>query len=75
MPRDADELCYQTARKIEKVHPQWMVVWGLYSREYWAFPLLPVPRGTIVHAPDPGLLVTAIDEVELTAAQSTQPGW
>ena len=74
-PTDTDESNYGTARQIENGHPHWMVVWGLYSRQYWAFPLLPVPPGTIVHAADPVMLVTAIEEVELTAAQSVQPGW
>ena len=75
LPTDTDELNYDTARQIEKGHPYWMVVWGLYSRQYWAFPLLPVPRGTIVHAADPVMLVAAIEEVELTAAQTAGPGW
>jgi hypothetical protein len=70
-----DEQSYETAWNIEQEHPHWMVVWGLYSRQYWAFPLLDVPPGTIVHAPDPVMLVAAIEEVELTAAHSAEPGW
>ncbi|MGH7869693.1 MAG: hypothetical protein ACREP9_19215 [Candidatus Dormibacteraceae bacterium] len=74
-PTDTDEQSYETAQKIEQAHPHWMVVWGLYSREYWAFPLLDVPRGTIVHATDPDMLVAAIEDVELAAAHSAEPGW
>jgi hypothetical protein len=74
-PTGRDEQSYEAARTIEKAHPHWMVVWGLYSRQYWAFPLLDVPPGIIVHAPDPVMLVTAIEEVELAAAQSAEPGW
>ena len=74
-PTDTDAVCYEMAQKIEKAHPHWMVVWGLYSRLYWAFPRLDVPRGTLVHAADPVMLVAAIEYEELTAAQSAGPGW
>jgi hypothetical protein len=74
-PTGRDEQFYETARKIEKEHPHWMIVWGLFSRQYWAFPLFDVPPGTIVHAADPVMLVAAIEEVELTAAQTAGPGW
>jgi hypothetical protein len=38
------------ASEIELSHPDWMVMWGCYSRQFWAFPLFLVPQGTMVSA-------------------------
>jgi hypothetical protein len=39
------------ATEIEREHPDWVVIWGCYSRLFWAFPRFPVPRGEMVSAP------------------------
>lgn len=51
--RAADEGRRGTAARIGHDFPQWLVMWGMYSRQYWAYPLFDAPRGTIVHSADP----------------------
>jgi len=41
----------QVAAEIEQSHPHWAVIWGCYSRRFWAFPYFQAPQGTIVSAP------------------------
>ena len=65
-----DDACRELARRIEKANPHWLVMWGAFSREYWAYHLLPVPSGTIVHAPIVEALLTGMREVELTVISS-----
>jgi hypothetical protein len=54
-----------TAREIERSHPQWMVMWGCYTRLFWAFPRFRVPSGTIVSARGDKGLLTDMREVEI----------
>jgi hypothetical protein len=57
------------AARIEQKHPGWVVLWGMFSRRYWAFPTnTAIPRGTILSAPQPRELVAAIRQAELAAA-------
>jgi len=46
----------------------WLVFWGVYSRQYWAFPLFQARQHTIVRANDPEMLATAMREIELEAS-------
>jgi muconolactone delta-isomerase len=71
--------CRETARRIEKANRRWLVMWGVFSREYWAYPLFSVPSGTIMHAADAEMLMARMREVELasmsrTATASRRPG-
>jgi hypothetical protein len=50
MPADEHEANRETARQIESHHPGWMVLWGVYSKQYVAFPLFAAPPGTILTA-------------------------
>jgi hypothetical protein len=50
MPAEDDEANRETARQIELQHPGWMVLWGVYSKQYVAFPLFAAPAGTILTA-------------------------
>lgn len=68
-PPSDDDRYPEIAATIGREHPRWVVLWGPYSREFWAYPCLPVPRGTIVHAGDPDMLVAGMSDVELMAAQ------
>jgi hypothetical protein len=63
-----------------------MVMWGCYSRLYWAFPRFPVPKGTIISVSDPDSLVAEIDDIEaeshwqppramVTSAATSPPDW
>jgi len=44
------------AVRIGRDFPRWLILWGAYSREYWAYPCFRVPPGTVLHSPDPGEL-------------------
>jgi len=41
-----------TADRLMAVFPHWLVIWGPYSREFWAFPCFDVSAGTVLHAAD-----------------------
>ncbi len=47
-------------------------IWGVYSREYWAFACFDVPQGIMVHSVDPNELVRQMREVELREAAGRQ---
>jgi hypothetical protein len=48
-----DERRRETAARIGLDFPRRLVMWGTYSRQYWAYPLFDAPAGTIVHSADP----------------------
>jgi hypothetical protein len=51
--RDVPVIDYQEriiARQTELSHPQWVVMWGCYTRAFWAFPRFSVSPGTLVSA-------------------------
>jgi hypothetical protein len=50
MPADDHEANRETARQLESQRPGWMVLWGVYSKQYVAFPLSAAPAGTILTA-------------------------
>ncbi len=57
------------AARIARERPGWVVLWGVFSRRYWAFPTDPaIPCGTILSAPYPRELLAAIGQAELAAA-------
>jgi hypothetical protein len=60
----------ETAARVEKACPGWLVMWGPYYREYWAYPCFNVPQGTILHSGDPGELVREMRSVQMSAMKS-----
>ena len=54
----------ETARQIEQQRPGWMVVYGIYSKEFVAFPLFHAPPGTILTAGYPPALTARMQELE-----------
>jgi hypothetical protein len=50
MSPEETEAYRETARQIELQRPGWMVLWGVYSKQYVAFPLFAAPAGTILTA-------------------------
>jgi hypothetical protein len=69
-PDEHDDRCRELAARIESEHPGWLVIWGPYSREFWAFAYLHVPSGTLIHASDPETLLTGILETETQASRN-----
>jgi hypothetical protein len=62
----------RVATEIERSHPNWVVLWGCYTRLFWAFPHFLAPQGTIVSAPGPDRLLADMHSVELEARASQQ---
>lgn len=52
------------ASEIEFSHPQWMVMWGRYTRLFWAFPRFRVAPGTIISAWGTQSLLEDMQDVE-----------
>jgi hypothetical protein len=53
------------AERLEADNPDWMVVYGSYSREFVAFPVYPdAPDNCYCSAKDPGALDGRIRETE-----------
>jgi hypothetical protein len=44
------------AQAIEQGHPNWLVVWGSFTRQYVAFPLFHAPAGMMVCSAEPKAL-------------------
>jgi len=61
--RDAER--YQTAQSIQQANPGWLVIWGVYTRQYVAFPLFRAPTGYIVASGNPDTLVQRMRQAEL----------
>jgi hypothetical protein len=67
-----DDLERQAAAEIEQSHLRWMVMWGCYSRLFWAFPRFLVPKGTIISAPDRDRLLVGMRSVEAEAGADSR---
>jgi hypothetical protein len=39
---------YEQAARLDRDNPHWLVVWGIFSHEFVAFPLFRVPQGTVL---------------------------
>jgi len=68
-----DSFCRRTAVLIERDFPQWLVMWGPYSRQFWAYPLFNAPRGTIAHSPDPNELASDMRTIQMSGANGAAP--
>lgn len=66
--RDTEEkriaLLRGEAARIRAAHPWWVIYYGTGSRRLWAFPMMPVPKDTVVSAGGPRELEAGIAEVE-----------
>ena len=57
----------RTAEKLETDNPLWIVVFGVYSRQFIAFPRFNVPIGTIAAARYPAALPGRMRRIERAA--------
>jgi hypothetical protein len=69
---DADLANRETAARIERDCPGWLVMWSPYFRVYYAYPCFSVPQGTVLHDASPGELVTEMRTVQKAAAQAAR---
>ena len=58
----------RAAARIGRHSPQWVVIWGTATREFWAFPVFQVPAGTIAHHGDPAGLTRQMHQIQTAAA-------
>jgi hypothetical protein len=64
------------AERFNRDHHNWLVIWGVYTQQFIAFPLFDAPKGTILLHSNPGKLAQAMREIELTAwARSEESGY
>jgi hypothetical protein len=64
------------AAAIERDHPLWVVLYGPYTRTFYAFPGFAAPPGTMAAAPAPESLLADMQALELTYCRTprlTQP--
>lgn len=59
-----DDACRVVAEDIQRQRPDWLVLWGTYSKRFVAFPLFAVRERAIVIAHYPDALLPRLDEVE-----------
>jgi hypothetical protein len=50
VPAFDDEVSREAAERTERENPGWIVVFGVFTREFVCFPRFPAPAGTIVTA-------------------------
>lgn len=65
-----DKLEREIAERIGQDFPDWLVMWGVGSRRFWAYPGLQVPRGTIAEAANPAHLVAAMRSIQHAAKRA-----
>jgi len=63
----------RAAARLTERYPGWLVIWGTWSREFWAFPTFGVPPGTFVHAPTTTGLLALMTRTELATSQPRPP--
>lgn len=68
---DDDEF-RKIARKIDEKFPEWLVLWGVYTRQFVAFPLWREPRGVVLAALYPDALVDRMRDAERRLGRSSQ---
>jgi hypothetical protein len=73
---DAEDM-RRAAERLESDNPLWSVMFGVYTRQFVAFPRFAVPEGTVVTAGYPGALPEKMRRVEHLArvlrAMKTRP--
>jgi len=71
VPADGDDASREIARKTERENPQWIVVFGIFTKEFVCFPRFPVPPGTILVAQYPGALPGRMRVIERAMRTNT----
>jgi hypothetical protein len=68
-----DDECQDIVARIGQDFPDWLVIWGTYTRQFVAFPLFAAPPGAFVTANRPGALITRMRNTERTLGKSPGP--
>jgi hypothetical protein len=62
--QDAELRQRQIIERLRQRYPGWMIMYGTYSRMFWAYPLFTTLPGNYVGASDPGELDRRMREAE-----------
>ena len=69
-----DSFCRRTAVLIERDFPQWLVMWGPYSREFLGLPLIQRTPGKILRIrPIPNELTSDMRAIQMSRASGVAP--
>lgn len=60
----------QTAARMQHHNPHWVIMWGTYSRRYWAFPRFNALPGTVVTAVDAAGLTARLRHVKVVTERA-----
>ena len=58
----------RAAALIARHSPQWVVIGGTATREFWAFPVFQVSAGTVAHQGEPGALTSQMRQIQTAVA-------
>ena len=64
----------RAAGRIERQNPGWVIMYGPWTRRFWAYPQFFTPRGTILDAPSTAELLPLMRAAEL-AGPASAPGF
>jgi hypothetical protein len=68
------EECAEQAARLDRENPQWIVVWGIFSHQFVAFPLFSVPPGTVLCNHGEPELVRRMRQTETIYGRSRHAG-
>jgi hypothetical protein len=64
---DSDDDMTRVARQLEAENPLWIVVFGIYTRQFVGFPRFDVPSETMAVAHYPAALASRMRDIERKA--------
>jgi hypothetical protein len=66
--RDTEDDMRYIAERLESDNPLWVVLYGVYSKQFVAFPRFAAPRGTVIAVSYPGAMSVRMRQVEHAAS-------
>lgn len=75
MPSPDDQACHGIAGQLEQANPQWIVIFGVFTKEFVGFPRFSAPPGSMVAALHPEAMsarMRAAEQVAQLAPTSTK---
>ena len=59
-----DDVSREAAERTERENPRWIVVFGVFTKEFVCFPRFPAPTGTIITALYPDAIPPRMRKIE-----------
>jgi hypothetical protein len=73
-PHIDDAAGRRIAEQLNHHFPDWLVLWGPWSKEWWAFARFAAPRGTILHSADANELTRHMQMIMASAPRLNERG-